>query len=87
MVVDKYSDTYPDTRKGYPYIHGFSNNDLDIGKPARADNGNEHIMWGVSEPPPRADKSAVGAINRPLRMVGSFDSRGRSVLNYLWERW
>lgn len=50
MVVDKYSDTYPDTRKGYPYIHGFSNNDLDIGKPARADNGNEHIMWGIGTP-------------------------------------
>jgi hypothetical protein len=47
MVVDKYSDKYSDTRKGYPYIHGFSKNNLDIGKPARADKGNEQMKWDI----------------------------------------
>ena len=50
MAVDKYSDMYSDTRKGYPYINGFSNNNMNIGKPARADNGNEHMKWGVGTP-------------------------------------
>jgi hypothetical protein len=50
MAVDKYSDKYSDTRKGYPYIHGFSNNNMNIGKPARADNGNEHMKWDIGTP-------------------------------------
>jgi hypothetical protein len=29
------------------------------------------IIW-ISEQPPRADKSAMGAINRPLRRAGLF---------------
>jgi hypothetical protein len=46
MVVDKYSDTCREDT----YIHGFSNNNMNIGKPARADNGNEHMKWGIGTP-------------------------------------
>jgi hypothetical protein len=53
MAVDKYSGTCREDT----YNHGFSNNMLNIGKPARADNGNEHMKWDI-ETTPRADKSA-----------------------------
>ncbi len=43
-------------------------------------------LSGISEQPPRADKSAMGAINRPLRLSGLICQVHNRALHGGWRR-